>query len=111
MYTWGTMDLNVQSMAEKLNLKINEEPVISLPGSTDAQSILIGSGRGRLRYSITGLLNYSDYNSLKTDWLNFTSRTLTLGDVSMQAYIEQLSFSRSADKSERFRYSSTFVEK
>ena len=108
--TWNGMELNAQSLeGPEAEIKINEQPIISDPASSAAQSVMMGGGRMRKKATISGYLTNADYELLRADYYSMTSGTLITDNGSMTACIKELSAFKEPGNS-NIIYTAVFIE-
>jgi len=110
-YYWGTLALIVNDCRRpgpKMNL--TEHALIPDVTSTEVQSVLMGTGRGRQRLEITGWASTDDYETLFDDYWAQRTEGIELADGStMTGLIESLDGWRERNVDGLF-YRITFIE-
>jgi hypothetical protein len=110
--TWGSLNLNVTENNYNDTKQLGgENDLIPYIGITTAQSVLLMSGRTRIRREVSGWATKTDFDSLETDYYNFTKKTIMFHDGSSitSAIIEELNGERKKG-STMVWYSAKFLE-
>ena len=112
MFTWGSTNLNVVPNAYNPPHTSNGLVEINIlpDGTTNPASVIQQAGRGRMRANFEGFTrSYSDYKSLRDDYIALTQRTFADGNESLTMIINELS-PATLIFSDKWEYTITLLE-
>ncbi len=112
--SWGHIPLYVQGLGKPdVELFLSEHRLIPDPAAdhhATPSTVLMGTGRGRIRRDIRGYTDRADYDQMVRDRHNYTVRVLTLEDgTAMNARIRDLDAAEDA-ATDTVWFTAVFVE-